>query len=78
MLCPWRQNHERTEMIECLELEGFLGPLDLPASERFLRQLPSLLRARGCAPPLLGTWGIPLPALRSAMRKTSNDNLSLA
>lgn len=35
---------------------------DLPASERFLRHEPSLLRSLGCLP----TWGILLPALLSA------------
>ncbi len=40
------------------QLPFFLG---FPASERFFRQEPSLLRDLGCFP----TWGIPLPALLS-------------
>ena len=38
-----------------------------PASERFLRHAPSLLRARGCAPPLLGICGAACPARLSAI-----------
>lgn len=42
-------------------------PRDFPASLRFLRQRPLLVRARGSLPPPgLGTCGIFLPALRSA------------
>ena len=37
------------------------------ASERHLRQEPSLFQARGCAPPWLGTWGTRPPARRSAI-----------
>ena len=48
-----------------------------PASDRFRRQEPSLFRARGCAPPLLGTWGTRPPARRSAIASPPFGSLLL-